>query len=852
MSHDIAVSAHTLNNGLKVLLIPSRRVPVIALQGWIRFGSADETDDIAGIAHLFEHLLFKGTEKRKVGQVAFEVESLGGDLNAYTSFDETVMHMTLPSTNWRGGLEVLSDALLHSTVDADELERERPVILEEIRRRNDNPAAAAADAYFSTLFQGHTYSRPIIGFDHVVEKVSRDKIISVYKENYTTKNVFLTIAGDFDQTQVLAECEALFASMSQKNTSRARPALTKLTSSREHFVTHPTYPNALMRLGWRAPAAKETGLAAIDAFAMILGQGESSRLFRSLVLDLELVRDVSASSWNAKDGGAFSVGMKLEPTSVKHMNRIRDQIFRSVFETIRPEELEKARLNLLASSTYSKESVDGLASRFGSFEASASDHSLDARYFNEVNALDIESVEEARDRIFKDTCFVTTGIVPKKSKIPKLQKPDIKIDKLVKAKRVVRDVNVFDFHGLKVLVQTSKQLPIFSARMVSLGGSRLEDVKESGIGTLWARTVTSGFTDSSGRSWTQEAINKFVDSHAASLSAFFGRNSQGFSVDGLAQDYEKLVPMLFAAHRSPNFEKSIVDLERRHQIQDLVSAADSPSSVGGRLLHEAFFGKHPYARSTNGTPASVKKLKNVQLTKFHKKTHGMPHVFCVSGDISAERVLKSLEDYLSDFKFTLRHRLEKPIPFTAPKTGKKLEHKMKKEQAHLFLAVPGVTLKSSDRWAALGLSALLSGQSGRLFIELRDKESLCYTVAPMPFSGLDGGYFAFYIACAPEKVDQALAGLKREMLRLHTDPIPKEEWERSMNYYLGSYLIEQQRLGSQATGLALDELYGLGLEEYFNYEARLRALKPADLQKLASRLFSENAIKQAIFVRAGA
>jgi len=140
---------------MTLLAIPSKQAPVVAVQGWIRFGAADESDDIAGIAHLFEHLLFKGTKRRPVGQIAREIESLGGDLNAYTSYDQTVMHMTLASRHLERGLDILSDSLMNSVVEEDELAREREVVLEEIRRRNDMPGARASDNFRGLLFSKH-------------------------------------------------------------------------------------------------------------------------------------------------------------------------------------------------------------------------------------------------------------------------------------------------------------------------------------------------------------------------------------------------------------------------------------------------------------------------------------------------------------------------------------------------------------------------------------------------------------------------------------------------------------------------------------------------------------------------
>ena len=208
------IEKHTLSNGLEVLLVPTPGMEVVALQGWIRFGAADEPKEFAGIAHLFEHLLFKGTNKRGVGEIAREIESLGGDVNAFTTYDCTVMHLTVGRESAYEGIEILADALLNSIVDKDEYTREREVILEEIKRRNDQPGSAASDLLRTHLFGEHPYARPVIGYSSVVANITRDQVVDVYKKYYNSKTIFLTLAGDFTESlatkEVLKYLEKLF------------------------------------------------------------------------------------------------------------------------------------------------------------------------------------------------------------------------------------------------------------------------------------------------------------------------------------------------------------------------------------------------------------------------------------------------------------------------------------------------------------------------------------------------------------------------------------------------------------------------------------------------------------------
>ena len=157
------VVSKTLPNGLEVIVREDQRQEVVELQVWVGVGSRDERRGKEGIAHLFEHMLFKGTEKRGVGQIASEVEAAGGDINAYTSMDHTVYHITIANEYAGVAMEILADAIWHSAFDSDELQREKLVVVEEIHRGNDNPSRVFSRELFKTVYKVHPYGRTVIG-----------------------------------------------------------------------------------------------------------------------------------------------------------------------------------------------------------------------------------------------------------------------------------------------------------------------------------------------------------------------------------------------------------------------------------------------------------------------------------------------------------------------------------------------------------------------------------------------------------------------------------------------------------------------------------------------------------------
>lgn len=832
------VKRHVLPNGLNILLIPSKRSPVVALQGWVKYGAADETDEIAGVAHLFEHLLFKGTENRAVGQIAQEIEGLGGDLNAYTTYDHTVMHMTLASRHCKQGLEILSDALLNSVVDEEELENERPVILEEIKRRNDMPASHAGDLFRGMLFDGHPYSRPVIGYDHVVAGISRERIVEEYHNHYTTDRLFIVVCGDFKEDEVIASCEELFKNTPTKKMPRDRPRPGAIPEQRGQFK-NVVIPDPIVHMGWRVPGNIGADVAALDALALIVGQGESSRLYRRLVNDDKLVRSIGSSVWSPRDEGTFSIGIKGDNKMPQNMKRIEEAIQQCLVAQITEKELNKAKKNLLADSIYARESVDGIADRYAYCESIADDWKADHFYLEAIQALKLDDLSRVRDEYLHWDRSICAGAIPEKMKAPRFTGQKRKAPKAATQthKFQKKDHGVWErnFHGLKVLVRPNHELPVFSMRWVGWGGQRMESKKQQGVGSLWARTVCDGATKADGTVLTREDVNSLIDSASASLSSFHGRNSFGFQLDGLSEDLGSLLEIFAATYRAPTVDEAVFKQAKKHQQQDLRTQKQNPGALMGKHFNELMFPNHAYGRSSLGNAETLKGIKSADVLRYHKKLLKNPQVLCVTGDVRPEALEALLEKHFSHLKLPTQTNLKKPKKVGPKKGFAKVQKTLKKEQSHILWGFPTCTMKSKDRWPLLALSSVLSGQGGRLFMELRDKQSLCYTVAPTHIEGVDAGYFAFYMGTSPEKVETALAGMNKEILKVIDEGIPEAEWKQACRYVVGNHEIGQQSLGSQSMGMALDELYGHGFEEYFQFAEHLEKVKAADIQNVAKK-----------------
>jgi zinc protease len=323
------VTRYALDNGLTVILQENHSVPVVAFNVWVRAGSAEETDAESGIAHVHEHMLFKGTERRGVGEIAKAIESSGGHINAYTSFDQTVYYDVIASRYLETGLDVLADAVQNSTFDPSELAKEKEVVLEEIKRSEDMPGAKLSKALFGLVYRVHPYRRPIIGTENHVRSFSREMILDFYRRWYVPNNMVLVGVGDFSTADARSKIERAFGAFKPRPAlDHRREAEPPQQQMRLGVVPEETQQGYLM-LGFPTHGIRHSDTAALDVLAIVLGQGESSRLYRRVKSDQGKVHAVRAQSYVMKDPGLFLVSALLDPAlTLKAQEALLCEIFR--------------------------------------------------------------------------------------------------------------------------------------------------------------------------------------------------------------------------------------------------------------------------------------------------------------------------------------------------------------------------------------------------------------------------------------------------------------------------------------------------------------------------------------------
>lgn len=835
-----------LDNGLTVIVEEEHSAPVVSVQMWVKVGSADETDKEAGISHVFEHMLFKGTPTKKVGEIARIVESVGGDINAYTTYDKTVYHLTVPSRHFLTGLDIIGDAIQHSSFDPTELKKELQVVLEELRMNEDNPGRNLYKTLLSEAYTVHPYGRPVIGYVKTVESFTRQQILEFFKRWYIPNNMTLVIAGDVDTAKVLEAVKKEFKDFKKSADPHRKRAVEPQQKDVRTKVLAQNIQDAHLALGFHIPEIKDDDNYALDVLSLILGGGESSRLYKKLKLDDSLVHGISSYTMTMKDPGLFLVTASLEAknTSAVVSGTLRE-IKRLEFEGPDPEELEKAKFNLESDFIFSRETMDGIAGKLGYFDTTLGDINYEKKYIAGIRSVSVDDIKRVAGKYLKTSAFSAALILPEADKALVTGNTILAASKEAETaagvefaeKKTASDtIKARLENGITLIVKEVHANPTVAFYATFPGGLRFEDPATNGVGNFTAAMLTMGTAKHSREDLAQE-----TDEMAAGIGGFSGWNSSGVSGKFLSRFFDKGVNMLAEVVMTPTFPDKEIERLRKDIIAGIKRQEDNLPAYTFKLLYRSLYRKHPYGMPTYGTIDTVSTLKKEDLVKHYERFFVPDRmVLVIVGDVNKEYAVDKVKEAFKDFK-----RVAAPLPsppVEVRQTATRQTGAVKeKEQTHIGIAFLGTTIGNPDSYALKVMTEVLSGQGGRLFVDLRDKRSLAYSLAAFSKEGEDAGMIGAYIGCAPPKKDEAVAGIMSELKKISTEKVTDDELKRAKMSLIGGYEIGLQEVSSQAADMANSELYGLGYDFHKVYPGKIEAVTKDDILRVAKKYLTLNA-----------
>ncbi|MCW5803368.1 MAG: insulinase family protein [Deltaproteobacteria bacterium] len=838
--HDVQTTR--LDNGLTLHVATSplgHHAPVAAVQAWVGVGSVDEGPHEAGIAHVVEHMLFKGSRRYGVGELVRTIERGGGEINAWTAFDHTVYHAVLGRDHVDGAIDALGDTLLAPRVDPEELARERQVVLEEIRQGSDDPARGVAQSLFATAFVAHPYRRPVIGTADSVRALQPNALLEFFRSYYVADNLTIVVAGDVDVERVRRGVERRFRTMPSGRPVRRVPAEPEQTTPRASAVARDV-AEAYLAVGFHVPAARHPDLAALDVAAILLGQSESARLPRLLRDRDHLATSATATVHALRDPGLMVLSATAPAgRAARTVGALVDHAI-GLVDDIDSAELDKARIAAESSFVRQLETAQGRARSLGWHATVTGDPQFGHVYLDRIRAVRRHDLAHVMRRYLRPDNASVAAILPAAGKRASHATFARRAEGLVRRslakppavaapveKRVVLP------NGLVLVVRRDPSVPVVAMRAVWRGGQRAEDAKSAGASTLLARMITRGCGKRDAA-----AVADRIDRLGGGLSGVAGRNSFGIAGEWLARTWQQGFDLLADCVLDPALPHGELAREKKLLVEDQAAQADNPTQVAFRAFSEALYQTHPYARDILGTPDSIGDLDRPGLLAFYRDRYpASAATIAIVGDVD-------LDDAIAHVRARFAAQpAQKPGAAATPKppvvdgrsaSEREVYRYLDRAQAHVVLGFPGATVDAPDRFALEVLVAILGGQGGRLFAELREKRGLVYRVSAHSVEGLDPGFVAVYFSCAPDKVDGAVAQVRAELDRIRAGGVTTDELDRARSYLAGAHQIAMQRRSAVANAMAYHEAYGLGWNTWSRYDDALRGVGVAEVAAAAA------------------
>jgi zinc protease len=375
-----------------------------------------------------------------------------------------------------------------------------------------------------------------------------------------------------------------------------------------------------------------------------------------------------------------------------------------------------------------------------------------------------------------------------------------------------------------------------AARAAFLGGLLSETPENSGLTSF----LTSAWLRGT-RSRSAADFARATESLGAEIDGFAGRSSLGLTLETPSSQLDRTLDLFAEVLLEPAFESEELERERRETLAAIERREDNLGQRAFLLFAETHYRRHPYRQALLGTAEAVQGFDRAKLETHHAGLIRAPNLaLAVAGDVDPDEVARAISARLAGLD---ERRIEPPAPpdEEPPREIRSAELRKDRAQAHLVIGFRGLTVHDEDRFALEVISQLLAGQGGRLFLELRDRRSLAYAVSAVNIEGLAPGYFALYIATAPEKFEQAKQGLLEELEHLLASPPDDAELERARRYLMGNFAIDRQRNAVHAAHVAHGAIYGLGPDAAEHYPDQVAAITKDDVMRVAHRVIDLDA-----------
>lgn len=828
-----------LNSGLTVLVQELEYAPVVSCRATIRAGSIYEEEYLGyGISHFVEHIVSQGTTAQRSEEENMKlVDKLGGASNASTSLDQTTYFINTTPGHWKTAMELLTSFITSCVFDPDEVNREKEVILQEFKLGQNNPRKQLWYLFSDTVYQKNNAKYPTIGYEELFKKLTREDLITYYNKRYQPQNTVFSVAGNIEGPVVLKEIIDMTRGFTRRSVfDMPLPEEDKQITPRWAEKVHPSARLTSMYVGIPTVSLHNADLYALDVLGMILGSGQTSRLYRSLKDDKELVLSVSGFNWTPSFArGVMMISMNLpyeniDPAVDALWNAVEDVRLNGV--TI--EELDRAKQKIITDQIYDSLKAESITSNLAYSYLITGDPHFDDRYVNAIQNVSLDDVKQVAQRYLDRSKQSVALIKPQQEPIADTVAEDEQ-PAIISVKKTELA------NGMSILLKPVDAYPLVHFTLFLKGGLIYEDPAQNGVSNFVSNMLTRGTTTR-----TKEEIARIIENIGGKLTTESGNNTCDVRCTVMKDDVFTGMELIADVVLYPSFPADEIEKLRKDTLLAIEKLDESWSTEVLRLYKSHYYEEHPYKYDTIGSRESVSALTREDLIEFYQKIYVPENmVLAVYGNFDENKILdeiRAIFETLPSGDFT-----EVDLP---DETGNQLEESTTVEKegdkysASFIIGYPGISLYNKDKYVFDVIDAAISGigyPSGWLQDRLRGGDAnLVYLVHGFPQFGVDAGYFGIISQTTLKNYHEVVNIITGSITELKEQGLSDEELTMAKNTCITMNDMSRETIAAQAYNDALYEVLGLGFEYDFKYPENINAVTAGDVLRVANEYFTKS------------
>ncbi len=835
------MSVTTLPTGQKVVIKEVRDNNIVKIDTWINTGSINEDEKTSGISHFLEHLFFKGTQKYPTGTMDKILDSKGAIVNAGTSKDFTHYYIQIPSKDFDLALELHSDMLLNPMIPRKELERERPVVLEEISKTKDSPSNRLFDNIYKALYSksNHPYQRNVIGKKEIIQNVTREEILDYYNKFYTPDAYTTVIVGDVNKEEALEKVSKAFSSKQKKKQAKIKYPKIKPLDKIERIEDAMDINKTHMMIAFLAPKfsnAKDN--YALDVLSVMLSSGKSSILNQNLKENKQLVLSVSAGNYSQKDSGMFYIYGTLEPQKEKQVeNEIISELKKIQEGEFDESQIQKAKNIIKTDTYYSRESISNISDDLGYDFTFANDDTYYENYLkniDKVTKIDIINVakkyltlDKYAISVVKPTNFKEISDI--KNSTPK--KENILLEQKGNEKKVLLE-------NQATLITKKKTTNSIIAIDITIKGSKAVEKKPASA-LLAALSATTGT-----QNYTNAEFAEFLDENGIKLGISSTNDIFAIVIQTTKDHLDDALSALDEVINKPIFSDYEIKKIKERKIQELKGISDNPSAFVFDEFRKLAFLNSIYGQNSEFILKNINNVSREDIVEFYSKIINPQNMsISVVGDIDENYIAEKLNSIIKNnpkgSKFSFSN-----MKYTPYHPNKNVETTLYKNEVQanwmaLGYKICGVLNRKDIATLSVINSILGEGMSSRLFTKLREEKGLAYTVGSSLMTNVLDGAFVAYIGTNEASINEAKQGILNEIETIKTEMVTTEELNNAKDKLLGKFILSLETNMDEADLLSWYSALGRNLNAFEEYKEMIKNVSQNDIIEVANKYFSK-------------